>query len=58
MAKPTPPVPYIALRPWHILSDVGRIIEVQTEKEAQVLRDDGYIVLKHPVEVHTEDDGA
>ena len=55
---PNTPVPFIALRPWHILSDAGKIIEAQTEQEAQALRDDGYIVLKHPVLVKHEDDGA
>ena len=58
MPEPRKAVPYIALRPWHILSECGRILEVQTEREAQVLRDDGYIVLKHPVPVQQEDDGA
>jgi hypothetical protein len=46
--EPLKAVPYIALRPWHIVKDYGQILEVQTEREAQVLRDDGYIVLKHP----------
>lgn len=55
---PDKPVPYLALRPWHILSDVGVIKEIQTEQEAQALRDDGYIVIKHPEPIIQEDDGA
>lgn len=56
MAK-TLPVRYLALRPWHVLSDGGEIEEVQTERDAQTLRDDGYIVIKHP-DVDAEDSGT
>jgi hypothetical protein len=59
MPNPLRAVPYLALRPWHVLSDGGEIEEIQTEQEARRLRDDGYIVIKHPeVVVPDEDDGA
>jgi hypothetical protein len=45
-----PPVRQLALRPWHVISDDGKILDVVDDIDAQRLRDDGYIVITYPAD--------
>lgn len=64
---PPPRVFRLALRPWHVLSDHGDILEVVSDEAAARLRDDGYITIADPFDeekraqwkpLNVEDDGA